>query len=471
MLLHLLALGVIPVVQGFLDLELEVLEIAHVGLDLVQGQLDEHTSNLGCLLVADKLLHVRVDAVPNLVLQVRVLRKDSWDQSHRVVLVSLRNRHLSGVHSSWILHWHWLLLRLHWHWLRLHHSLLGVWHLLLAWLHHLVWWLLLLLLGSWVHLLVHWSTVWTSAWSSWASVVVVSWSLILVLIHLVGGSLIHVNHVEKLLEHLSQVRLGSQVIPLESTSLLSLVLLPISLVLGGFHVELSDLLDLIVVDDEHLSFAVVILQTRFCFGGISWLLVANESIGIARLSFVTNLDLLDLSEWAEEVLQVIFTPALGEVLDKQVASLLGCLVSDGVALFFSLALSWFQSWADSELDTWCDLAIVHLEDSLLSALGSVLLILTLGIGVANKGELELLNLVGLTKFQRADVSERLEHLGDFLISLFDWDVFDVDVVDDLSEISLVLWLVLEGFNFTDLARCDSLLGGGLLLEADEAIAS
>lgn len=314
--------------KSILDLQLKILEIAHVSLDLIKWQFDEHTSNLWRLIVSDELLHVWIDAVANLTLQVRVVGLDGWKQSNGILLILLCDSHLGGVHGSLVLHGHWLLwLLLHWNWWRLNHSLLSMRHLLLAWLHHLMRrllsWLhhLLLLLGTWVHLLLNGTDLVAWVLSSHASwVVSVSW--VLVLIHLLSGLLVNLNDTEQLLEHLSQVRLGGQVIPLEASSLLGLVLLPVSLVLSCFHVELSNLLDLVVVDDQHLSFAVVILQNLLSLSGIGWLLVANESISISGVVLVANLDLLDLSELTEKIFEVLFTPALGEVFDEQVASLL-----------------------------------------------------------------------------------------------------------------------------------------------------
>jgi hypothetical protein len=69
-LAHLLrvSLCVLPVLQGLLNLEVEVVEVTHVGLDLVERQLDQHTGDLWRLFVTNKLLHELVDGVTNLVL-------------------------------------------------------------------------------------------------------------------------------------------------------------------------------------------------------------------------------------------------------------------------------------------------------------------------------------------------------------------------------------------------------------------
>ena len=77
------------------------------------------------------------------------------------------------------------------------------------------------------------------------------------------------------------MRLRSQIVPFESAALRGLVSLPISLVTSLFHVKLSDLLDLVVVDHEHLVVNGVVLQILLSFCSISWLLEADEGIGIA----------------------------------------------------------------------------------------------------------------------------------------------------------------------------------------------
>ena len=257
---------ILPVFHSLLNLEFEVVEVTHVSLDLVNWQFNEHTGDLWRLFVTDKLLDELVDGMTNLVLQVRVLRGNGWDESGSLLLVSLSNGHLSWVAlvvHHWLLHWHWLLNHTL---MSLRHWLLFVWiasldhvvHLLTT--HHT--WLLLRHLLTWVHLLATWTSWVLTNVLSWRSVVVLSWSSwsdVLSLIHLLLGSLIILNDTEELLKHLGQVRLSGQVIPLETSSLLSLVLLPISLVTSLFHVKLSDLLDLIVVDHKHLTINSMVL--------------------------------------------------------------------------------------------------------------------------------------------------------------------------------------------------------------------
>ena len=73
--------------------------------------------------------------------------------------------------------------------------------------------------------------------------------------------------------------------------------------------------------------------------------------------------------------------------------------------------------------------------------------------------------------ERTDITERLEQICDILLRLFDWDVFHVDIVDHLSEMSSVSWLELDSLNTVRHLSLECLGGGSLILEADEAIAS
>jgi uncharacterized protein YuzB (UPF0349 family) len=107
----------------------------------------------------------------------------------------------------------------------------------------------------------------------------------------------------------------------------------------------------------------------------------------------------------------------------------------------------------------------------LSTQRAVLLVCFLRVVIANESEFELLDLVMLGHRERTDISERLEQIHDFFIRLFDWDVFHIDVVDDLSEMSSVSWLELDRLDSLNVLCLECLCGCSLILEADEAIAS
>jgi len=167
-----------------------------------------------------------------------------------------------------------------------------------------------------------WVSVLDWSWTSLVVRVLSSLSHVTTLVHLLVGLLIVLDDTEQLLQHLGQVRLGGKVVPLETTGLLGLVLLPIGFVTSLLHLELSDFLDLVVVDQEHLALNGVVLQVGFGLGSIGGLLEADESKRILGLLALIESDVLDLTEGLEEVGQVILGVLVWEVLHIQIASLL-----------------------------------------------------------------------------------------------------------------------------------------------------
>ena len=107
----------------------------------------------------------------------------------------------------------------------------------------------------------------------------------------------------------------------------------------------------------------------------------------------------------------------------------------------------------------------------MSALRAILFVSSLRVIVADKCEFELLDFVVLGYREGTDVAENFEEIFNFFLGLFNWDVFHVDVVDHLTEMSSVSWLELDGLDSIDGVGIESLSGGNLILEADEAVAS
>jgi len=187
-----------------------------------------------------------------------------------------------------------------------------------------------------------------------------------------------------------------------------------------------------------------------------------------------ELDLLDGAEVLEEVVKLGLTPGAWEVLDVEVASLLGSLVSEGLLLLLSLSLNFLESVSDVELEGGAGGIGAHFFtlkglESLLSASWSVLDVSALWIIVAD--ETVLSDLV-LAEDEGFDVSVLGEQLLDISVGHGGWDVLDIDVVDESSHVSSVLWLELDG-NALGAGTCgsDGLVGGVIALEADESIAS
>jgi len=134
------------------------------------------------------------------------------------------------------------------------------------------------------------------------------------------------HDVEELLEDLRDVWHGGQIIHLERAVLLKLILLEVSLINGVLNLDLSKFLDLIMVDDQGLSVINGVVEGLFSHSGVIWLLEADESEVSTSLSLL-ELDVLNFSEFTEELAELGISPVGWEVLNVEIASLLGRLVS------------------------------------------------------------------------------------------------------------------------------------------------
>jgi hypothetical protein len=108
------------------------------------------------------------------------------------------------------------------------------------------------------------------------------------------------NQVQQLLDDLRQVWLISQSVPSVSRTDLGNVLLPISLISHLFQLEVSDLLDLVVVNDQALAIVGLSLQVLFGKRACVWLLEADEAISVVGLSLF-KLHVFDISERLEQI--------------------------------------------------------------------------------------------------------------------------------------------------------------------------
>jgi hypothetical protein len=102
---------------------------------------------------------------------------------------------------------------------------------------------------------------------------------------------------------------------------LFLVVLEISLVSDVFILNLSQLLDFVVVDVELLSVEWLVVEGSLSLEGIFWLFEADE--GVQGISFLwEELNAFNVSILAEKLLQFLSSGGGWEVLDVKVASLL-----------------------------------------------------------------------------------------------------------------------------------------------------
>lgn len=268
------SLSLIDEVVGLGDLGAEDLVLHEITFDLVDWKLDEHTGDLWGSVLWDELLDEWEDHLTDLLLEVLVSFGTGWEQLGGLLLILGNNwvhllvwvtLHWHALWDSW-LSWHWLLG--HWHWWALH----GWWHWRSS--HGSLW--------HW------WSLVWHATGSHGAaSAVVVVWSSVATLVSLSahvslvvaegsGHLLVLLHDVEELLEDLSDVWVGGQVVELHGAGLGGLVLLEIGLVNLILNLDFSEFFDLVVVDDEGLAFIDSVAEGLLGIGGVVWLLEADE---------------------------------------------------------------------------------------------------------------------------------------------------------------------------------------------------
>ena len=274
-------------VSGFLDLGLKRIKGSHVGLDLVNWKLDEHTSDLWSSILWYQQVNVFEDNLTNLILQVWVSVGNRWEELLSSKRIFLLWSHLGWAWSSLWNTWHSWLTHL-WHtlahtWLWWHlilHSWLW-WHSLVVWhaLHLSTHWLLLhvmhvltlmvLSVATMLSSLVITSTVWLSWSTSHLSFIVVEMS-----VH--GFVLLH--DLKQLLKNLGHVWMSNQVVQMESTILLGLIFLKVRFVHSFFSLESSKLLNLVMVNHKSLTFNGVVVEGNLGRSSSIWGLEADESI-------------------------------------------------------------------------------------------------------------------------------------------------------------------------------------------------
>jgi hypothetical protein len=336
-----------------LDEEVVVLE-DH--LDLVDLQVDEHTGDLGGLVTLEGNNKL-VDNGTDLVAVVWVLCGNTWEdwESGGQVLVldtllallasELLTTHWLAGHNlllsaHWLLVWHWHVhLLAHWslHHVAVRHATLAVLalhatHMLLSLTLHAATIALLVALAleaSTLLLLALWGTHLGELTT--AGLPEVSWDLFQ-----------YAGEAKK------ELVLVDGLAPLV-LSVLHSKLTEANLVLGLLVLNLTDLLDLVVVDVEGTALDLHAGELLLGGGSCIWLLVADEAIEVLWLagllavlvldilSFLGSvlgeeLDALDITVGLEDLTEGLLSRVLWDVLDVQVASLFRVLVLHGLTL-------------------------------------------------------------------------------------------------------------------------------------------
>lgn len=79
-------------VVGLEDLLVELLVVVEVALDFVNGQVDEHTGDLGSNVLADQLLNEGVDELSNKLFEVGVVRDNTREHGETLLVVEVDGR-------------------------------------------------------------------------------------------------------------------------------------------------------------------------------------------------------------------------------------------------------------------------------------------------------------------------------------------------------------------------------------------
>lgn len=84
-----LSLELLKESDGLTDLEVETTIVVEVALDLINGKIDEHASNLGGKSLTNELLNIGVDELTNHLLEVGVLREDCGHVAETLLVVGV----------------------------------------------------------------------------------------------------------------------------------------------------------------------------------------------------------------------------------------------------------------------------------------------------------------------------------------------------------------------------------------------
>ena len=269
------------------------------------------------------------------------------------------------------------------------------------------------------------SATWSTTWAHWT----------LLLLH-------EVRH--GLQEHLEvelKLFLVGKICPLCTLGVCLTELLEVVLITSGLVLDLTNLLDLVVVDSERLVVDGKVLLGR---RGLIWLLEADESVKLLTLTRWVHLEALNLTVSGEEVAKLILCPGVREALNIEVASLLGALVLDGFSETFRLTISLLEGLLDVKLlvvgkrDTVDDRLAVELGDGFLSASWSVLAVLLV---LRVEADESVRSLIIFHEFHALNASELIEKGANISLSVVIGEVLRIDVVVDLAEVALVTRLI------------------------------
>jgi len=435
-------------VGGFMDLLLEFVVVGEVQVNFLEGEVDEHTSDLGGKVLSSELSDVVEDDVSDVLLEMGVVSLDGGDNVLGLVVEGggggvLR---LSELHGGSL-----LVGKLNG--VLLGHGGSGALVSSLSVLLHLV--LVahvvvshgasgVVALGSSVTTLLV-VVVSVATLGSVVSLLVTS----LTSVELLGEAGVALHLSENLGDLEVELVSGGDVLPVVVLVVELLELLEAELILGLFVLDLSELLELVMADLElSLSVESVVQELDGVLGLVGGL-EANKSVGLLGGLNGEHLDGLDFTVFLEDLLEVLVVELGVKVLDVEVASLLGVLVLDGLTDELGLSLGSSEGGLDVKEFTVTHVSTVEGIDGFESFLGSVLVVVLVLRHVADKGE-SLLDLdsaflvLAVHLDEGSNVTEGSEKGLELLIREGLGVVLNVEVVEHTSGVVFVLGVPLDG---------------------------
>jgi len=368
-------------VSGFVNL-LDKLGVVHeVHLGLFEGEIDEHTSDLGGKSLSSELSNEIEDSVTNVLFEMRVI---SLDGRNNLVSLGVESSgggvlslgHLDGSLSTNGGHGE----SRHGHLLLTLSSVSS--HVLL----HVV---------SSLHVVVHailsLSVLAVRSVSLSLEVttsVVVSLSTLVVLLSLerVHALSLHGEGLEELSDLVVELISGGDVLPVVVLVVELLELLESKFILGLFVVDVSEFLKLVMADLELSLVEESVVAVLESLLGLVGSLKADESVSLLLFVNGEHLDALNFSVFLEDSSEVLFGELGVKVLNVKVASLLGVLVLDGLSEELFLSLGGSKSGLNVEDLTVTHVATVKLLNGFGGLLRSVLVIVFVFTHVADESE-------------------------------------------------------------------------------------
>jgi len=181
------------------------------------------------------------------------------------------------------------------------------------------------------------------------------------------------------------------------------------------------------------------MKGLFGDGGLIRSLEADESVNVLTFVVAEHLKALDFTILLEALSKLFFSSPRREILNVQIASLLGVLVLEHFTSSLDSSALLLKSFLDIKLLT-IDFAVIELLDSLLSGFRSIFSVILILRVVANESVNTLVVLAKLAAFNATICTEKLAKFS-FFVALR--QVLNIDVVINTAEVAFVLRLIFD----------------------------